>query len=90
MVLKITKTKVNAEENCEVTIPFLFGEGPRNKHQVIQSAINNGVITRDGQSFVFGDKSIRGKDKFFEWAVTEGYDAIKTAIESKIYGAQND
>lgn len=71
IVAVIKKTKLGGKKWAECEIQFVFGEGWNPVSDMLQDAIDRGVITRTGNTFFFGEEKLGTKGKVQEWMKIE-------------------
>lgn len=60
---KIMKTKVSKTQDHETSLNLIFGEGFSQEADILEEALDKGVITKKGAMFFFGDEKFFGQNK---------------------------
>lgn len=77
---EVKKNKLASTEGLEVEGNLLFGEGFVTSLGLLDEALERGIITQEGRSYIFrGEKIASGMPRLREWA-KENVDLVKEAI----------
>lgn len=81
IILKVTKNHVGATEGKEMEVQLMHGEGFSVQANLLQKALDLGVIRKEGNTHYFKDEKLGAISKTREWLKDEeNLEALKAAL----------